>query len=89
MGEEIICVYKHRQRNWTYASPNTIFVVPPRSALSPQYDITNGCSATIFSHNQPSPVSKLTTTNQVDTYINNYDNTRSFKNPIKHNHITP
>ena len=75
--------YKHIQHNWTYPFPNTTAVVPPRSELLLQHDITNDCSATIFEHNQLSPVSNLTTTNHVDTDINNDDGTQSFENPIK------
>ena len=54
-----------------------------------RHDITNDCAATTIAHNQPPPVSNLTTTTNVDTYSNNYDNTHSIENPKKHNHSTP
>ena len=34
----------------------------------------------------PLPVSNLTTTNKVDTNVNNDDNSQSFSTPINHNH---
>ena len=39
--------------------------------------------------NQPSHVSNLITTNNVDTEINNYDYTKSFSTPRKHRNRTP
>ena len=71
-------VYKHSLHNWTYPSPNTTFVVPPQSESSPQRDSINDCSAAIIACNQPSFVSILTTTNQVDTDANNDEKTQSF-----------
>ena len=82
-------VYKHSQLNWPKSSPNSTFIVPTCSSLSPQRDSTNDCRTTLFAHNQPLPVSNLTTKNQVDTAVNNFDDTQSFENPRKHNHSTP
>ena len=69
-------------------TPTHIFLLP-LSEISPQSDITNNCSATIISRNQPSPVSNLTTTNQVGTDINNDHETHLFETSRKHNHSTP
>ena len=63
--------------------------VPPCYASSPQIDSTNYCSATIVACNQPSHVSNITTTNQIDTDINNDDYTQYVSTLIKHNHSTP
>ena len=57
--------------------------------LSPQSDSNNDCNANKFSHNQPSPVSNLTTKTQVDTDVKYDDDTQSFVIPQKHNHGTP
>ena len=82
-GKGFSRVYKHNQPNCTYPYPNTTVVVPPRSLLSSQRDSTNDCGVTVIAHTQPSPVSNLTKTNQVDTDINNYDNKQSFETPRK------
>ena len=50
---------------------------------------THYCNAAIIALNQPSPVSSLITTNQVDTDVKNYDHSKSFLTPRKHNHSTP
>ena len=63
--------------------------VPPRYVLSSHRDSANYFSATLISHNHLSPVSHPTTTNNVDTGRNNYDDTHSFSAPRKHNHRTP
>ena len=55
---------------------------------SQQSDSTNDYSAAIIEHNKYSFVSDLTTTNQVDTDINNDDNIQSFATTRKHNHST-
>ena len=89
MGKGIGHIYKHNKKNWTHPYPNTIFVVPPFSVLSPQCDITDDSSATVFVHNQPSPVSNLTTTHQFNNYVNNNDDKQYFETPIKHNINTP
>ena len=85
MGKEISHVYKHSQHNWPQPSTNTKFVVPPVYSLSPHRYRNYDFSATIFPHNKPSPVTKLTTTNKVDTDTNNDDNIQSFETPINHN----
>ena len=89
MGKGIGRFYKHSQCNWTLPHPNTIFVVPPRSVFSPQDDSTNYCSADIIYHNQPSPVSNLTTTYQVDTDVKNDGYKIYFATPGEQNHCTP
>ena len=89
MGKGISRFYKNSQWKWPYPSPNTIFVVPPCSDFLPQSDITNYWSADIITRNQPSPISNLTTTNQVDTGVNNDDDTKSFVTSRKHYHRTP
>ena len=90
MGKKgFVCFYKHTQLNWIYSSPKAIFVASPRSSLSPQRDSTNDCSTTIFAHNQLSPVSNPTTTNQVDTDFKNYYDTQYFATLRKYNHVTP
>ena len=89
MGKGILRIYKHTQHNWPYPHPNTKSVVPLRSTSSPKNDSTNDYSAALIAHNQPSPVSNLTTTNQVDTDVNNYGNTQYFATPRRYNHSTP
>ena len=89
MGKGIGHVYKQSKRNWKCPSPNTVFVAPPRSAFLPQRDIADGCSISITAPNQPSHVSILTTTNHVDTDVNNDDGTQSFETSRKHHHRTP
>ena len=42
-----------------------------------------------MTYKKNSPVSNLTTTTQVDTDSNNYDDTQSVATPIKHNPSTP
>ena len=88
MGKRIVHVYKHRQCNWPYPYPKTTFVVPPRSMLAQQSDSTNDCIATIIACKKPSPVSNLTATDQVDTDVNNNDDTQYFATPIKQNNKT-
>ena len=89
MGKGITCVYKHSQRTWTYPPPNKTIVVPPHYASSPQNYSTNYCSVAIISCNQYSPVSNITTTNQVDTDVKNDEDIHYFATPRKHNHSTP
>ena len=54
-------VYINIQPNSLFPSTNTTFVVPSRYLLSPKHDSTNDYGVTVFAHNQPSPVSNLTT----------------------------
>ena len=89
MGKGIGRDYKYSQWNWTHPSPNTIPGVPPHSVSSPQNDSTNHCSADIIYHNQPSLVSNLTTTYQVDTDVKNDGYTKYFATTREKNHCTP
>ena len=89
MGKGIRRVYKYSQCNWTFSTPNTVLGVTPRSVSSPQNDNTNYCGADIIYHNQPSPVSNPTTTDQVDTDVNNDGYTKYFATPREQNHCTP
>ena len=89
MGKRIIHSHKNIKWNCPSASTNTKFVLPPQFLLSSQLDSTNNCDVTLIAHDQPSPVSNLTTTNQVDNDINNDDYTQYFTTPRKHNHSTP
>ena len=43
----------------------------------------------MIAHNQPSLVSNITTTDQVDTDVNNDGYTNYFANPREKNHCTP
>ena len=78
MGNGMGRVYKHNQTNWPYLSPNTTFYAPPHSVPSPQNYSTSDCGAARISLHWPSPISKLTTTNQVDIEVNNDDDSESF-----------
>ena len=89
MGKGIGRVYKQNQYNWTFLPPNTVLVVPPRSVSSPQNDSTNYCSADIIYHNQPSPVSNPTTTDQVGTDVNNDGYYKVFCNPQNNKTTAP
>ena len=89
MGNGIGCAYKHSQQNNPYQYSNTKFSVPPCSALSSHWDITNDFSATLIAHNHPSSISHLTTTNQVDTDVKNDDITQYFTISRKNNHGNP
>ena len=60
----------------------------PRSLFKSQHDSTNDCEVTVIAQKQPLPVSKLTTTTQVDTDINNYDNINSMATPKNQHHRT-
>ena len=62
------------------------FLVLPQYVPSWQKDSTNDCGAAMIAINQPSQVSNIIPTNQVDTYFNNYYYSRSFATPKKHNH---
>ena len=66
-----------------YIKPNFTFFVPPCNFLSSNCDSSNYFGVTVIYHKQPSPISNLTTTKQVDTNRKNYDNTQSFATPIK------
>ena len=78
MAKDFCYVYQHIQPNCPYPYPKTILDVPPFSMLSSQHDSTNYCGLTWIGHKQPSPVSNITITNQVETYSNNDDNTQYF-----------
>ena len=75
--------------NWPYTLPNKTFVVTERSTSSPKNDSTNDCGDSMIALNQPSLVLKLIPINQVDTVINNDDNSNSFATPRKHNNSSP
>ena len=83
------CAYKHIQPNCPYTYFNSTFFVPLRSLFTSQHDITNDYGITLIAHKQLSPLSNLTTTIQVETDSNNYDDTQSVATPINHNHSTP
>ena len=63
----------------------TILVLLPHSVSSPQNGRTSDFGAAMVAPNWPSPVSNLTSTNQVDTDINNDDDSQSFVPLRKHN----
>ena len=75
MGKGFVCVYKHTQPNHPYPYTNRTFFVQPQFLFSPQHDITTTYGVTIISHNQPSPVSNLTTTTEFETDRSNDDDT--------------
>ena len=56
--------------------------------LSSQHDTTNDCVGFVIAHKKPSPVSNLTTTDQVDTDSNNDDTTQYLVIPIRQNNST-
>ena len=86
MGNGFGHMYKHSQPKCTYPSPNSTCVVSPCSLFTSQQDRSNDFGVTVIAHNQPSHVSNLTTTTQVDTDSKNYDGTHF--NSRKNNHIT-
>ena len=75
MGKYFGRVYKHSQPNCSHPYTNTAFVVTTQSLLTSQHYSTTYCGITVIGQKQPSPVSKITTTNQVDNGINNDDDT--------------
>ena len=88
-GQGFFHVFRRIQPNYPYPFPKTRFVVPPHSLLSSQCDSINNCGVSAISHKQPSHVSNLTTTMQVQTDKNNDDKIQSFSTPRKHHHKTP
>ena len=82
-------VYKHSQPNFPHPYPSSKFVVPTRSLFTSQYDSNNDCCVTVIVHKQPSPVSNLTTTTQVNNDRIHYYVTQSMISPRKNNHSTP
>ena len=85
MGKGFGYVKKYMQKKSPYPSPNRKFVVPPRSLFTSQHDSNNDYSVTVISHKQPSSVSNLTTTTQIDTDSNNYGDTQYIATPILKN----
>ena len=86
MGKGIVRIYN--TDNATGPTPPPIlFFVPPCYVSSPKNVSTSDCGASTIYINWTSPVSNLTTTNKVDTNINNDNNPQSFATPRKHNHI--
>ena len=63
-----------------------IFYVTPCYLYSPQNDSTSGCGACMIALDKPSPVSNLTTKNEVDTDAKNDGYSQSFSDSRKHNH---
>ena len=61
----------------------------PHSLFTSQHDITYDCGVTVIAYEKTLPESKLITKTQVDTDINNDDNTHFFETPRKHNNRTP
>ena len=53
---------------------------------SPYNDINSDCGVSMISINCPSPVSNMTTKNNIDTDSNNDDNSHYFTTPKQHNH---
>ena len=49
----------------------------------------NDCSSAIFDLNQPSPISNLITTVQVDTDVKNENDPQYFATSIKYNYSAP
>ena len=78
MGKGVGRFYKKIQQNFQLLCPNTTIVVTLHYVLLSHHDRTNDFSDTLTAHINPSPVSHLTTTNQVDTYNNSYDDTQNF-----------
>ena len=86
MGKVIGRVYKQIQNNRPHQSYNKTFVVLPCFFSSQQNDSISGCVVYVISIISTYPASNLTTTNKVDTDINNDDESQSFQNPRKINH---
>ena len=82
-------VYNHIQTTYPYPYPNSTIFIPQHSLFTSKYDRNNNYDVAIISHKQPSPVSILTTTTQVDTNSNNDDNKQYISTTRKHNHSTP
>ena len=76
----------HIQINRIHPSPNKTFCAPSSSEYSPQKDSTDYCGANMVAINQPSPVSNLIPTNQVDTDVNNDYDSQYYSTPRKHDH---
>ena len=88
MGKGFGRSHKHIQKHCPYPSLNTTFVVLPSLLFTSQHDSTNYYGILVKSHNQPSPVSNLTSTTQFDNGSNNYYDTHSIETPMK-NITTP
>ena len=82
------CIQTHTSQLSLPTPPNTTFFVPPRSVPKLKNYNTNDCGDAIISLNWPSPISNIIPTNQVDSDMNNHDDSRSFVIPRKHNHST-
>ena len=72
------CVYNKSHSKWIYLYPNIKVPVPTRYAFSPQNGSTSDCDSALIYLNRLLFISKLTTTNQVDTDVNNDDDSQLF-----------
>ena len=88
MGKGIDLIYKHRQYNWPYPSPNTTLVLPQRPETSIQIQRNSACYASVFAHDLESSVSDQTTIHHDNTNVNNNDDPQSFETPSKNNRIS-
>ena len=65
-----MCIQKN-PKNWPYNPLNTTFFVPPNSVSSSKIDINSGCDTSMIACIRTSPISNTTTTDKVDTDVNN------------------
>ena len=71
---DLTIIDSQSRHNCTYPFTNTICFVPSRSVFLPQNENTSDYDASMISLMHPSPISNLTTTEKVDTDINNTKN---------------
>ena len=86
MGKGIGPIYKYDQRNLSYPSPNTTFVLTQLSDCYIQNQHTITSDASVGAHSLASSVSYQSTSHQDNTDVNDYDDSQSFETPRKNNH---
>ena len=86
MGTGIICIYKQSQINWHYPHKTTKFFIPKYPDHSTQTQRTSVCDATVGVQYLAFSVSDQRTINNVNTDVNNNDDSQSFETHSKNNH---
>ena len=76
-GKGIDRIYKHTQRNWTYPSPNTNFVIPHSPHTSIQNLRISACAASLGAHVLACTVSDKINIHHVNTDVNDNDDSLS------------
>ena len=85
MGKAIRHLYKNRQQNWPYPSPNTKFILPQHSVNKTTYVTTDDNSESIYDIIQNKSLSILNNKNRLETSVNIEDKKEFFPTSIKHN----